>query len=847
MTQGPHTKKSDDEKKENLTILKATSSTLSPQLDVVADTNINKNAQTVTTPIAGQRSVVPAQNVTNVNMNNMNNMNAAPMQQLTQKVAAATLLPRGQNINPINTPSQIVADTPNPTTTQQAHNQTFATGRKFKFKFNIQSCKDNNAYSGRIYAPTQVQSACDRGEYVFISYDNFAVDPARKASNNAFTVIDHPTYLQFADGRVQATLQDLDTKSEYKIDFEYNCDVLSAGEELDDGVVIRHQQEDIMFRLRVRKEPKKLAYPSSYVFIKPRPVYHYKLISVRFDFVDKAISPTLSPQFDVAADNNISNHAQHSVAKQQNTNPPTQIGTNTSADPQLVQPSPTIQAQTALAVTPPTAIQAMAHPSKQDANSSNMNSPQIDLCPQQQTITMQHQYSTVSPNLRKIFVVDQSDEEMDPDHITMEYNTKQSSESKSNSNPYCSVWESQKSRLSSSNSPSSSELPRNMNPAPIQQLKQQIAADTSANDKCEQPVISEKESRKIQREIENGDLWTMGHYCQIFKYQICDFMKDRFGHYLIETLFSHCDDNQRWILVANLSNHITEIACHKQGSFTLQTFMHYFTDQHFDYIIAALKGNMLPIMTNDNGAHVISRLFEHDYPNTKFIYEAIIDNILDICTCFAGRNLIKDAVNNGTFREISAIVEAIAEHFHEIVVGLDGNHIIQDLLKSPLTDITDKIKGKMHKKFVGYSKGRYSSFVVDKCLSHSIKEFKQGIGSKDWAFEIIDELLANPEELIIHDIGNLPLQHAIDFIFQNPSLIQHLLEISATFFWNLREWVLSEETSNVFECPSAVSKWIKTINDLEFVYQRHCDYRIARRIYPRGYRSGNNQAKKPTK
>eukprot|EP01084_Bolivina_argentea_P315805 547270_1 len=177
----------------------------------------------------------------------------------------------------------------------------------------------------------------------------------------------------------------------------------------------------------------------------------------------------------------------------------------------------------------------------------------------------------------------------------------------------------------------------------------------------------------------------MAHYC---------------GHYAIQSLFSHCDDHQRLILIENLSNDMAQVACHKQGSFSIQAMMDTLsTVEQIKYLIDLLNKDIVKIILNHNGHYVILKFLQkYEYPYSKFIHDAIMQYTLDLATDYYGLKVMKAYVDAGPIQEMSGVFTSIIKHIHTLVEDEYGYYIIQHLLDLGPKEFTDIIKEKMHGK-----------------------------------------------------------------------------------------------------------------------------------------------------
>eukprot|EP01084_Bolivina_argentea_P312427 540888_1 len=307
-------------------------------------------------------------------------------------------------------------------------------------------------------------------------------------------------------------------------------------------------------------------------------------------------------------------------------------------------------------------------------------------------------------------------------------------------------------------------------------------------------------SRFVQEKL--SDKQYFGLFFKELKCHVAELMVDNFGHYAIEALFSHCDDHQRLILVANLSNHMPQVACHKQGSFSIQAMMDTLsTAEQIKYLVDALNRDIKKIILNHSGHYVILRFLQrYDYPYSKFIHKALMQHTLDLATDHYGLRVMKASVDAGPIQEMSAVFASIVKHANTLVENQYGNYIIQHLLDLGPKEVTDTIKEKMHGKFVRYSKQKFSSNVVEKCLRHSTNELKQNIHTKDWTTVIVRELLTKAGDLISDKYGNYCLQTALQAATDHPCLLQEFEKSTKPHLDTLREnvkakWVKLLESS----------------------------------------------------
>lgn len=152
-----------------------------------------------------------------------------------------------------------------------------------------------------VFVPEHAQSVSDPNtlsEYILLFYD-LSVSPWKELDQSGRARYHHvqnggaPTYLRFARGRVSGTLKDLNSKSQYTLQFTYDLTkVNDAQQEGGSGLVMEHidQNTNCSFRFYLRKIAVSNTQTKSVNF-------KYQLVAMKAEFVGKQTTPTLSPTF----------------------------------------------------------------------------------------------------------------------------------------------------------------------------------------------------------------------------------------------------------------------------------------------------------------------------------------------------------------------------------------------------------------------------------------------------------------------------------------------------------------------------------------------------------------------
>jgi len=332
---------------------------------------------------------------------------------------------------------------------------------------------------------------------------------------------------------------------------------------------------------------------------------------------------------------------------------------------------------------------------------------------------------------------------------------------------------------------------------------------------------SQRGSRFVQEKLKDP-LYFNTFYTEM-KNHVDELMMDNFGHYAIEALFSQCTDEQRLHLVQSLAPHIATVACHKQGSFSIQAMMDTLrTQTQINLLVEALSKHVMQIILNCSGHYVILRfLSKFGYPYTRFVHRALVSHCYEFSTDHYGLRVMKAAVDAGPQSQLTNVFQCIVKHTNTLVENQYGNYIVQHLLDVCPPSITNTIKEKMQSKYVRYSKQKFSSNVVEKCLRQSDKHdnmVKGDAGSvknekddepaggvkdmtyKDWRQIIVRELCSKAGELISDKYGNYCLQTALQSATRDPELLGDFTASVTPHLESLREnvkakWIKLLETA----------------------------------------------------
>lgn len=278
---------------------------------------------------------------------------------------------------------------------------------------------------------------------------------------------------------------------------------------------------------------------------------------------------------------------------------------------------------------------------------------------------------------------------------------------------------------------------------------------------------------------------------------VVELMTDPFGNYLCQKLLEYCNDEQRNTLVRNASPAMVQIAFNQHGTRALQKMIEFIStdDQVRDdplsspaselipsqtqMIIRALSGQVVDLIQDLNGNHVIQKCLNHlKSVEAQFIFDAVGENCITVGTHRHGCCVLQRCIDHAVgFQKVDLIRKITAHSFH-LVQDPFGNYVVQYILDLNDAAFTTPMCQGFQGKICELSKQKFSSNVIEKCIRCAEPHVK-GM--------MIEELLdvEQLEQLMRDSYGNYVIQTALEFA--PAELCVHLIEAMRPILPSIRQ------------------------------------------------------------
>jgi hypothetical protein len=264
--------------------------------------------------------------------------------------------------------------------------------------------------------------------------------------------------------------------------------------------------------------------------------------------------------------------------------------------------------------------------------------------------------------------------------------------------------------------------------------------------------------RFLQRELEHRKpaeihaVWLETHQ------HVVELMMDPFGNYLCQKLLEFCTEEERTALVENAARDMVRIALNQHGTRALQKMIeHVHTPEQVQMITNALRNKVVDLIQDLNGNHVIQKcLNKLSSDQAGFIFKAVGNNCVEVGTHRHGCCVLQRCIDHAAGTSKTWLIDRIIQNSTSLITDPFGNYVVQYIIDLDEPTFTDQLVHMFNGNIVAFSKHKFASNVMEKCIRCAQN------GSKDL---IVVEILNSGEmDRILKDsYANYVVQTALDY------------------------------------------------------------------------------------
>ena len=288
-------------------------------------------------------------------------------------------------------------------------------------------------------------------------------------------------------------------------------------------------------------------------------------------------------------------------------------------------------------------------------------------------------------------------------------------------------------------------------------------------------------SRFIQQKLEttNSDEKQMA-FDEILP-NVLQLMQDVFGNYVIQKFFEHGDQTQKKILANRMKGQVVALSMQMYGcrvvqkvnpsspgaltgTKCLQALEHVLVDQQIS-LAQELEKDVMRLVKDQNGNHVIQKAIERvPHSEISFIFDAFRGQICTLANHTYGCRVIQRILEKSD--KPSELYSSVVQELHQsgstLITDQFGNYVTQALLDHGLPEDRVKIIVIVRDNIMSFSRHKYASNVVERCLVQGTEEQKRQLMMK--ILEPSDSRESNLLQMIKDQYANYVLQKFMDLM-----------------------------------------------------------------------------------
>lgn len=250
---------------------------------------------------------------------------------------------------------------------------------------------------------------------------------------------------------------------------------------------------------------------------------------------------------------------------------------------------------------------------------------------------------------------------------------------------------------------------------------------------------------------------------------ISELMSDPFGNYLCQKLIEKCNVEQRTALIKGVSNNLVKISKNIHGTRAVQKTIELVSSPgEIKVIRDALKGNVVSLIQDLNGNHVVQKCINKLEPNdNQFIYDAVAYHCVQVSTHRHGCCVMQRCIDHASSQQRIQLVEEITNNALTLVQDAFGNYVVQYVLDLGSEEICESIVLKLLDSLYQLALQKFSSNVIEKCFKvgnkKTVKMMARQLANyrpqdnQDSMYNYEDPLIP----LLQHPYGNYVIQTAL--------------------------------------------------------------------------------------
>lgn len=243
-------------------------------------------------------------------------------------------------------------------------------------------------------------------------------------------------------------------------------------------------------------------------------------------------------------------------------------------------------------------------------------------------------------------------------------------------------------------------------------------------------------SRFIQQALEKANSEDKEVVFQEIYPNSLQLMTDVFGNYIIQKFIEHGNQTQKTLLLEQMKGHILNLSLQTYGCRVVQKVLEYIEIDQQINLVKELDGYVLKCIKNQNGNHVIQKIIEKvPMEHIQFIMDTFQGQIYTLAIHPYGCRVVQRML--GCCSQARHILNELHLYSRSLIRDQYGNYCIQHIIEKGEPEDRSKVISVVKENILKFSKHKYASNVVEKCITYGTDEEKK---------ILIDEIMKKNED-----------------------------------------------------------------------------------------------------
>ena len=229
-------------------------------------------------------------------------------------------------------------------------------------------------------------------------------------------------------------------------------------------------------------------------------------------------------------------------------------------------------------------------------------------------------------------------------------------------------------------------------------------------------------SRFIQTKLETANSDEKERVFREIEPNAIPLMTDVFGNYVIQKFFDHGHQEHKKLLASKMRGQVLNLSLQMYGCRVVQKALEHILVEQQTALVCELENHIMKCVKDQNGNHVIQKAIERCNPDSiTFIYAAFLGEVQHLSLHPYGCRVIQRCLERPEHFQAKPIILA---ELHEsmqsgMIADQYGNYVVQHVVQKGSPGDKNRVFRIIIGGLEGYSKHKYASNVVEKCIEYS--------------------------------------------------------------------------------------------------------------------------------